>query len=175
MGAASSVRKIIALATIVASFLGATFAGASPVNPVLVGHTPFNAVPLSPPPIPEIDGPFDLTLSGNVAFVTNERRGSVSVIDIADPANPTFVAEAPHPGLTNARGLALQGSYLYFADPKQNALGIFDVSDPLNPLFVSKVSNSAILKGAHAVAVLGDYAYVGTRDADSLVAVDVSD
>lgn len=160
---------------IAASLSSITTGHTSPANPVLVGHTPFNAVPLSPPPFPAIDGAYDVTVSGNFAFVTSERRGSFSVFDISDPSNPTFIVESPHSDLVNARFLALDGAYLYFADPKQNAIGIFDVSDPRNPQFVSKLSNSAVLKGAHSVAVLGDYAYVGTLDADSVVAIDISD
>lgn len=142
-------------------------------DPVLVGQTPLNPTPGEPPPIEGIDGPYEMVVDGHYAFVTNERLGSFAVVDVSDPANPTFVTESSRPGI-NGRGLALSDGYAYITDPVDDSFSIFDVRDPRLPLFVQKLKDSKTLNGPRSIAVSGDHAFVGNGDSDSLVVVDVS-
>jgi hypothetical protein len=99
--------------------------------------------------------------------VTNSYSG-LQIIDISDPANPTFKGSYNTPG--NAHGVALFDNHAYVAD-WASGLQIIDVSDPSNPTF--KGSYDA-LDYALGVALSWNYAYVANYKL-GLQIIDISD
>ncbi len=129
----------------------------------------------------ELDNARGVFVVGNYAYVTNETRDSLAVIDVSDPANPTFVTEVRNPNGSNeldgARGIYVSGNYAYVATVTRDSLAIIDISNPLSPSFVTEVispNGSNELDGATGVYVSGNYAYVAAATRDSLVILDIS-
>lgn len=101
-------------------------------------------------------------ISGNYLYIGSTSLGSdedLYVFDISDPDNLSLVWSADLGGTPS--NLAISGNYMYVAQGKNfEELEIFDISNP------ASVTQTAALsvgdrRDAYAVAVSGDYAYVG--------------
>jgi hypothetical protein len=71
---------------------------------------------------------------GNYAYIAwpNIDSGSLTILDVSNPANPTEVASLPDIG---ARNLRVEGNHLYMQHSSNNAslLSSYDISNPTNP------------------------------------------
>jgi hypothetical protein len=166
-------------------------AGAGP-NPTVVGSVS-NATNLS--------GAAYVTVSGNYAYTAAFYAGTLTVVDISNPAAPQVVGQSPFStSLLSASHVVIIGSYAYVTsqnrnggsgtgsndDGTGNSLTILDISVPTAPTIVGTLHNSNIMFGPHGVAVSGSYAYVAAQGClnqqpcpnpnvgDSLVVVDIS-
>ncbi len=106
-----------------------------------------------------------LSRTGIYAYVA-DLDGSLRVIDVSDPANPTEVGFC---GIYSPRDVCVSESYAYLAD-SQAGLRIMDISDPTNPYVAGTYNTDDYAIGVYAS---GSYAYV--TDNDSLLIVDISD
>jgi hypothetical protein len=109
---------------------------------------------------------YDITLSGNCAYVADEASG-LQIIDISDPSNPIFKSSYDTPD--RAMRVALSDSYAYVTDGP--SFQIIDISDPSNPTFKGSYDTP---DEAIGVAVSGNYAYV-VEDWSGLKIIDISD
>jgi len=166
-------------------------AGAGP-NPTVAGSVS-NATSLS--------GAAYLAVSGNYAYTAAYYAGTLTVVDISNPAAPQVVGQSPFAtSLLSASHLVISGSYAYVVsqnrngasgtgsndDGTGNSLTILDISVPTAPTIVGTLHNSNIMFGPHGVAVSGSYAYVAAQGClnqqpcpnpnvgDSLVVIDIS-
>ncbi|HEY4486691.1 MAG TPA: hypothetical protein VJB70_03085, partial [Candidatus Paceibacterota bacterium] len=143
-----------------------------------------------------LDGARGIFVSGRYAYVTAQTDGSLSIIDVSDPANPREVgvisdnAESTTvnntaTGLGFANGIFVSGRYAYVTAQIDDAFSIIDVSDPANPREVGVISdnegsttvnNTATgLDSANGIFVSGRYAYVTGFNDDAFSIIDVSD
>jgi hypothetical protein len=124
-------------------------------------------------------------IHGNYVFVAGWWNGFI-VLDISDPANPSFVTklfnwyEGAVPGVEwcYVSDLAIEGDYLYlidwepFEDDDTKGLYIFDISDPENPEFVSRFEQQS----QKSWRIKVKYNYVYLADAyGGIEVIDVSD
>lgn len=134
----------------------------SPSSLPLVGRTTTDA------------GPSSIALQSHYAYVVTAVGGTVEVIDVADPANPSVVGRVSL-GATGASGrsysgIAVQGSFAYVADHNANALKVIDISNPASPTAVASVPTG---QGPIAVAVQGQRAFVTNKASNTLQVFDV--
>ncbi|MBA7469618.1 hypothetical protein ES707_04890 [subsurface metagenome] len=115
------------------------------------------------------------------AYVTAADDDSLVVIDVTDPANPTFKGvikgAGAVPWLDGANEVEVVGNYAYVPAYYDDSLVIIDVTDPANPTFKGVIRGGRAepwLYGANEVHVVGNYAYVTSMD-DALVIIDVTD
>jgi len=80
--------------------------------------------------------------------------GGLDVIDIADPAHPSFVTHISQSGY----GIAASGNWLYIAS-SVSGLGVYNITDILNPIHVDTFAMNA-----WDIAIDGIHAYVATWD-----------
>ena len=106
-----------------------------------------------------------LPTSGIFAYVA-DHDGSLRVIDISDPANPSEVGFC---GIYGPHDVFVSENYAYLADA-QAGLRVMDISDPTNPYVEGTYNTNYYAVGVY---VSGSYAYV--TDNDSLLIIDVSD
>jgi hypothetical protein len=172
--------------------------GLAAVNPVFAGSVT-DSLNLSGVAAAAIPTGF---LNPNYAYVAAYSRGTVSVLDISNPAQPTIVGEsAAANSLMNATTINIAGGYAYVVsknrngpsgsksndDGTGNGLTILDIStNPTQPLIVGSIRDPINLFGAYGVAVSGNYAYVAAQGCltqqpcqnpnvgDSLVVIDIS-
>lgn len=123
--------------------------------------------------------------SGSIVYVAT--GDGFAVVDIADPANPSVVAEnrsvlddRENGPLTGIADVKVSGDRLLVVGPKgvprENMLSgfvLYDVSDPTSP---KRVAARETAHGIHNAYLDGDTAYLtGTNDRQPLVIYDVSD
>ena len=124
---------------------------------------------------PQLVGSYDtpgvameITLAGNLAFIADAT--SLQVIDISDPANPTFAGSALPQSST--RDVAVAGNYAFTAEGAAG-LQVLDISDPANPTFASDF-NPLGFDYCRGIAVAGNYAFLAD-DLTGLLVIDISD
>ena len=118
-------------------------------------------------------------LAPNYAYVTTYFRGSLTAINITNPAQPVIAGEsATANSLLNASTVNIAGGYAYVVsknrngpsgsnsndDGTGNSLTILDITtNPAQPLIVGSIRDPINLFGAYGVAVSGQYVYVAAQ------------
>jgi hypothetical protein len=128
---------------------------------VTKGYGGVQAVDISEPELPVMDGLFDtpgfargIVASDGYLFVADDN--SLQVLDISVPGFPSYAGSAVlFSGIgIDGEGVAVSGDQAFVAH--YFGLEVFDVSTPSNPI----PRGTAMITGAKGVAVEGDYAYV---------------
>jgi hypothetical protein len=85
---------------------------------------------LGPTPGTSLNAPADVFVSGNYAYVVNNVRDSLAIINISNPASPAFVGELQNSTqLNGAIGVYVSGSYAYVANMERDSLAVINVSN----------------------------------------------
>jgi hypothetical protein len=169
---------------------------ATPSNPQLIREIyDDSAQPGSP--FTKLQWPYQMTLVGTKLYIAARGDHAITVLDVANPANPQLVAEivddsvnpaSPFTKLANVNWVEVVGNTAYAVSGAFNSLGdhsltIIDVTDPANPVKLSEVSDESVrpgsmftkLKGGWAVKVSRNTAYVTCFGDNALSVIDVSD
>jgi len=93
-----------------------------------------------------------LAVQGDIVYVS--RGGTLSAVDVSNPANPTEIISFSGSGMPT--GVAVLGNRLYVA-AGNGGLDVFDLSDPRSPALASSVKTPG---NAHGLAVQGSTVYV---------------
>ena len=110
-------------------------------------------------------GSYDIYSAGGVQIVDNYAYvaagvSGLQIINISNPAAPTFVGSCDPPDLNgvpaNAEGVQVVGNYAYLADG-YSGLQIINISNPAAPTLTGFYDTLGV---ANAVKVVGNYAYV---------------
>ncbi len=124
---------------------------------------------------------YDVIVEGNYAYMTNYLRDSVSIVNISNPASPTFVSEIINNAgtirLDGAAGIVKDGNYLYVASTVSDALQIINVTNPAVPTPAGQILNSPTtrrLNGARGIEKSGNYVYITSDVDDAVVVIDVT-
>jgi hypothetical protein len=118
-----------------------------------------------------------VAISGTFAYVTASYSNRLTVIDIANPADPAIVASLQD--ATNLRfpvDVAVQGGYAYIADQGNSThpqLTVVNISTPAAPVLAGTLAN-AFLNGAYRIRVSGPFAYVAGSASTAVSVIDVS-
>jgi hypothetical protein len=105
-------------------------------------------------------------VSGSYAYAVSSVSG-LQVINITDPANPSFVGTCSIPG-ASVHNIHVTENYAYVADGA-NGLRIIDITNPAAPY----IADTCVTPGtAYDVYVVGDYAYVADNS-EGLHVVDI--
>lgn len=99
----------------------------------------------------------DVFVDGNYAYMTNSWI-SLMIINVADPANPSFAGGFTTPG--SAKDVYVAGNYAYVTSYESygwSSLQIIDVANPASPTLAGSYDS---LRYANAVFVSGNHAYV---------------
>ena len=130
-----------------------------------------------------LDQPDEVYISGHYAYIAagsgTSSDDSLVIVDITNPASPTFEGRITHaqytPGMSN---VVVQGTYAYYTADDAHCFGIIDVKNPSAPLLVSTICGSAghaTLDAPDGLYVAGKYAYVVSSDGATFVIIDISD
>lgn len=122
------------------------------------------------PPGNQLLGVGNVVVNGDYAYtITSQFDMLLTVWDISDPTNVTYVASLGGAGAPNymssARQAIYRGNRIYVISYTDSALTIFDVSDSTNPIHVDVLTgagNPTYLDDAYVFVLYGDYALVGT-------------
>jgi 6-phosphogluconolactonase (cycloisomerase 2 family) len=109
----------------------------------------------------------DVAVDGNYAYLADAGVGTLEVLDISDPSNPTSVGSYITGGIPI--GVCISGDHAFVADDF-TGLKVIDISDPADPALVGSYDTPGWAMG---VDVSGDFAYVAARDS-GLYVVDIS-
>jgi hypothetical protein len=131
-----------------------------------------------------LNHPTAVAVSGNYAYVTSFYGRAFTVVNIANPANPTVVWSSNKGSTTDAADfpqpsdVTIQGNYAYVANQNTNASGqgtftVVDIANPLSPSVVGTV-NSVGLAGGYRVRVSGNTAYVAAHNANAITDIDIT-
>ena len=93
----------------------------------------------------------------------------MGVIDISNPASPSFVGKVTDSNFSATGGLAVRGKYVYSGDGER--LFVVDISNPSIPKVVFKYVFSRVLTD---IAVSGNYLYSVSVSLESLDVFDIS-
>jgi hypothetical protein len=122
----------------------------------------------------------DVKVSGDAswAIITREgasdRRNGIVVLDLADPAHPTVIAELTDDLTAGIHNVWINGDFVYAVNDGTSAMNIIDLSDPADPRHAGRweVRPGETNKSLHDVWADGRYAYLSYWD-DGLVILDV--
>ena len=112
------------------------------------------------------------------AIITREgasdRKNGIVVLDLADPAHPTIIAEFTDSLTSGIHNVWINGDVVYAVNDGTSAMHILDLSDPANPRHVRRweLRPGDTNKSLHDVWADGQYAYLSYWD-DGLVILDV--
>ena len=112
------------------------------------------------------------------AIITREgastRRNGIVVLDLADPAHPTIMAELTDQLTAGIHNVWIMGDVVYAVNNGTSAMNIIDMSDPENPTHAGRyeIKPGDQNKSLHDVWAEDGYAYLSYWD-DGLVIVDV--
>ena len=82
-----------------------------------------------------------MKIVGNYAFVASYVRDALSVVDISNPAIPSFVIQLQQATrLNGAHHVEISGDYAYVAANLNNSVMVIDISNPLAPTEVTNIS-----------------------------------
>jgi hypothetical protein len=117
--------------------------------------------------------PMMVAVQGDYAYVANYLDDSVSVINIANPTNPTLVSKTS--ALTRPTSVSVQGRYLYVAHDTSDLLAVFDIKNPFNPILIGSVNWGGNTDASYAqnIIVQGRYSYL-LKSGGGLAIVDIS-
>jgi hypothetical protein len=119
-----------------------------------------------------------VAIDGHYAYVTASYSNRLTVIDIANPLNPTIVSSIQD----NAKlgfdvDVAVANGYAYVADQgtATGRVAVVDVHDPANPQIVGVVpSTGGMLNGGYRIRLRGNFAYVSAVNSHAVGVVDIS-
>lgn len=101
--------------------------------------------------------PTGIGLVGDYAVITDDVTDTLSVYDISDPDNITFVTSTG--GLNNPQDLAVSGNFVFVLNgPPTPELIAFEIL--VDGSIVQKDSDSTNMAAPSAIAIQGDHAYV---------------
>ncbi|MEZ6317336.1 MAG: GC-type dockerin domain-anchored protein [Phycisphaerales bacterium] len=112
---------------------------------------------------------YDPTLAGDAIYlVDNEGDSYVHVLNVADPANPTYVTNLPQ---TLAIDIEVVGDTLFVTGIP--GLSAYDISNPFAPVLIDTQN---LPDPSYTLGISGDTAYVVTSGSPpSIVSIDISD
>jgi len=135
-----------------------------------------------------LDGPRDVVVLGNYAYVIASNDDSLSILDISNPTTPTEVGVIKDDtqggtatSMNNPWQLAIAGHYAYVLGKDDDALSIIDISDPTTPTEVGVIKDdgqggtATALDDPRGLITIGHYAYIVSSISDSLSIIDISD
>jgi hypothetical protein len=146
-----------------------------PGSPLIVASIRNNKLPAPWTGTGALSHATSVAISGSYAYVTAAYQDRLTVINIANPLNPTIVASIKD--MTNLNfpvDVAVSGNYAYVTDQiTTGRLAVVDVSNPANPQVLTSLA-SASFNGAYRVRVRGSFAYVSASALSSVAVVDIS-
>jgi hypothetical protein len=108
---------------------------------------------------------------GHYAYTVEARLDRLTILDVADPANPVIVSslrDTTH--LDGPTRIKVVGTTAYVdskgngnADITGSSMSIFDVSDPAHPAFLGWVNGDPRIYGAYGLDVAGSTVYVAAQ------------
>ncbi len=110
-----------------------------------------------------------VTISGNYAYVAEGYTG-LEILNIEDPANPTFVGWYGYGSPNDSHNAIISGNYAYVADGVKG-LTIVNIEDSTNLTLAGKYQDDTVY--AKDVTISGNYAYVASSN--QLVIVNIED
>lgn len=115
-----------------------------------------------------LDNLTNVAIKGSYAYVCACSENRLVVINISNPAAPSYVTSLAVPGIYDIK---IKGDYAFVTTSWNDELVSIDISDPSNP----SVADTVTFAGWTTVSVyiLGDYAYVAASG--TLFVVDISD
>ena len=127
-----------------------------------------------------LNGPEDVLIDGNYAYIPTRAGAKLSVYDISNPASPTFVSSFTDEDLTEAIGIAKNGNTIYLTSWHNHKLLTLDATNPESITKISSIEIGTTEGGGdpdelRKVFYLDGYAYVTHSHDQKLYIVDVSD
>jgi len=121
---------------------------------------------------------YDIVVEWNYAYMTNNLRNSVSILDISNPASPTLVTELVNNNwtlrLSWAAWIVKDWNYLYIASQVSDALQIINVTNPAAPTAAWQLVNATTLNWARWIAKVWNYVYLTCDTYDALQVINVT-
>lgn len=105
-----------------------------------------------------VQGHYAYTANFYDGNIFNATSGSVSVLDVSNPAAPVDVGTITFPFHNAPTAINVSGRYAYVTDAGYSGLTVLDVSNPANPVLVSTT-----LLGNGNIAVTGDFGLGGEK------------
>jgi hypothetical protein len=112
---------------------------------------------------------YDISISGNIACLSQSNDGPTLVLDISNPADPDSLGQIEGPNIRYSNDCKIIGNMAYLAMGSRG-FGIADLSDPTHPVEIGTCDTPG---RGNRLDVSGNYAYVA--DDDSLIIIDISD
>ncbi|MEM1356830.1 MAG: hypothetical protein AAGF89_01440 [Bacteroidota bacterium] len=120
--------------------------------------------------LPIGDLPYHVAVSGNYAYVLDERSDELRVVDVSNPGGPQRKGSLSIG--TFPTGLEVRGNYAYIIDRDRDDLSVIDISNPDMPELKNTV---ALGQTPQAMALANDYIYVIDFANRDLTIIDIAD
>jgi hypothetical protein len=146
-----------------------------PASPLVVASIRNNHLPAPWTGTGALSHATSVAISGNYAYVTAAYQDRLTVINIANPLNPTIVASIRDTtNLNFPVDVTVSGNYAYVTDQiTPGRLTVVDVSNPNNPQVLTSLASNSF-NGAYRVRIRGSFAYVSASALSSVAVVDIS-
>ena len=131
----------------------------------------------------QLDSAWMPAVSGNLLAISTYYGDVVTLVDMADPANPVLMSEIENgtgvfTNLSGASGLAWSGANLAVAAYYSSALTLLSATNPAIPVKLSELRNGVggwnYLAGASSVAVASNLLAIGAENDGAVTLADIS-
>jgi hypothetical protein len=129
---------------------------------------------------PYIISPYTIAISGNYAYVPDNSKPAVEIIDISNPDAPVHantILNGPNPtvgpNLLGIFSVAVAGNYLYVAGSNK-FFDVIDITNPMAPVRTGGFPQLDAVTYAREIVIVGKYAYLPSRSTNGFTIIDIS-
>jgi len=121
------------------------------------------------------DNTSKLAILGNYAYISEGNK--FEIVNITDPASPTFESTFTTPSDNFNGGIAASGNYVYLTRDTNDgeSFQVFNVTDKTNPIKIGSTDIGNYRYRTRIILADDGYVYVADGEPDSFYAIDVSD
>ncbi len=119
-----------------------------------------------------LDGAQAIAVVGNYAYIASALSSRMTVIDISNPASPTYVGTYQNASLQGGNDIAVQGNLAIITSATTGTVTLMNVSSPGAPSLYATYTTG--INSPTAVVLSGQYAYIASSGNTRLVTLNVS-
>lgn len=118
--------------------------------------------------------PYDITVSGNYAYIPGSTMYGTAIFDISNPAAPKKVASIQKfSELYNTQYMKVEGNYLY-GTGMSGGFMIYNVASATTPVAMDGIIDSTYLSSPHGFAIFGNNAFTCASSNSRITNIDIS-
>ncbi len=146
----------------------------NPGTPVIAGSINSSDVFTAASVPSTLDGAQAIAVQGNYAYIASGTSGYVTIINISNPGNPTYVGSIANAVLQDVNDIAVRGTIAVVTSATTDMVTVLNITTPTAPAILSSYGTGISDMSAVTFSPSGQYVYIGSSGNGRLVTLDIS-